>query len=276
MSVRAYPRVSRWRAAWLGALCLARVAAPAQGAGSSGSNRLYDAEAVALIYVPILSGLAIEHFASPPAEPLLFSPDEGGAEIRGNTVPSVAVGVLAGAGMLSVGLSAGPGQPYHFKGLTESLSVTFLLTQTAKITFGRHRPDYLPTSTELDDRRSFMSGHASHTLATTTYLALYLDAHVFPKWRASGSRFAWWETLPHAALAGLSFYIPYSRVQDHRHHPTDVMAGALLGLTSSILFFTLHERRFERDQTAGASDPETTQLSLSETTPPMFSLGGSF
>ena len=42
------------------------------------------------------------------------------------------------------------------------------------------------------------------------------------------------------AMLGLALYCGYSRVLDHRHHPTDVLAGSLMGavvgwITSSSL-----------------------------------------
>ena len=96
--------------------------------------------------------------------------------------------------------------------------------------------------------KSFPSGHAqiavccavffivsfisfkSQNLSTSTLLQTYLQRR-----RLRGVR-----VLVQLTMLVLALYCGYSRVVDHRHHPTDVLAGSLMGavvgwITSSSL-----------------------------------------
>lgn len=220
--------------------------------GGPGWSYLVDGGAIPFAYGSFAAYLGLVFFVSPRDEPLWFSASEGGATNVHETVPSYMV--YAGGGVTLVGMAAlgGPSRWPHMKGFLQSVATTGLLTELAKDTFGRHRPYYDPaTSTADRDRKSFFSGHASLTLAITTYAGLYFQRHVFARWRAPSQRFAWWESFPLAALAGLSVYVPYTRVADNRHHLSDVLAGAAVGAAASVAFFTWQERRFQRTRTAG-------------------------
>ena len=129
----------------------------------------------------------------------------------------------------------------------ESLSVTFALTDLAKIAIRRPRPSaYVaqaaldkefgpngPSITNTDQSLSFFSGHASicaATAATATYLAFT---------RAPGT---WrpWVTL--VAGTALTTFVSIERVRAGAHFPTDVIAGSLAGAGVGIIVPHLHRR----------------------------------
>ncbi|RSH78806.1 uncharacterized protein EHS24_001715 [Apiotrichum porosum] len=132
--------------------------------------------------------------------------------------------------------------------LALGLSVTF--TDVLKIAAGRPRPDLfgrcqLPesyqsnpvhgltswrecTETSLlkDGFRSFPSGHSSFAWTGMWYLVLYLAA----KFRITNQRgytIKSWTLLLPLCCASL---ISISRTMDYRHHATDVIAGAIIGI----------------------------------------------
>ena len=98
-----------------------------------------------------------------------------------------------------------------------NLGVTMLL----KYSINRDRPyttypDILPKS--VDGSPSFPSGHTSSSFATATSLSL-----MYPKWYVIAPSFLW------AGSVG------YSRVYLGAHYPSDVAAGALVGIGSAWL-----------------------------------------
>ncbi|XP_054624137.1 phospholipid phosphatase 3-like isoform X2 [Dunckerocampus dactyliophorus] len=130
-------------------------------------------------------------------------------------------------------------------------------TDIAKVSVGRLRPHFLdvckpdfttincslgyitdymcqgPESKVQEARKSFFSGHASFSMYTMLYLVFYLQ-----------SRFTWHggrllRPLTQFTLVMMSFYTGLSRVSDHKHHPTDVLAGFVQGalVAYCIVFF---------------------------------------
>ncbi|KAM9718660.1 phospholipid phosphatase 3-like isoform 2-T2 [Menidia menidia] len=130
-------------------------------------------------------------------------------------------------------------------------------TDIAKVSVGRMRPHFLdvckpdfstincslgyitdyvcqgPDSKVQEARKSFFSGHASFSMYTMLYLVFYLQ-----------SRFTWHgarllRPLTQFTLIMMSFYTGLSRVSDHKHHPTDVLAGFIQGalVAYCIVFF---------------------------------------
>ncbi|XP_070700885.1 uncharacterized protein [Pempheris klunzingeri] len=130
-------------------------------------------------------------------------------------------------------------------------------TDIAKVSVGRMRPHFLdvckpdfstincslgyitdyqcqgPESKVQEARKSFFSGHASFSMYTMLYLVFYLQ-----------SRFTWHgarllRPLTQFTLIMMSFYTGLSRVSDHKHHPTDVLAGFIQGalVAYCIVFF---------------------------------------
>ncbi|KAI7799837.1 phospholipid phosphatase 3 [Triplophysa rosa] len=126
-------------------------------------------------------------------------------------------------------------------------AVSQSFTDIAKVSVGRMRPhfidvcnpDFSTISCSLgyitnytcrgDDskvqeaRKSFFSGHASFSMYTMLYLAFYLQSRF--TWR--GARLL--RPLLQFTLLMMAFYTGLSRVSDHKHHPTDVLAGFAQG-----------------------------------------------
>lgn len=126
-------------------------------------------------------------------------------------------------------------------------AVSQSFTDIAKVSVGRMRPHFLdvcmPDYTTIncslgyitqykclgdpskvqEARKSFFSGHASFSLYTMLYLAFYLQSRF--TWR--GARLL--RPLVQFTLLMMAFYTGLSRVSDHKHHPTDVLAGFVQG-----------------------------------------------
>lgn len=235
----------------LGGVALAALLAVSSGKPARGESvdpelsALYDGEAFAFMYLPLALTVGLHFWVEPPTTPRLFDPAEGGQSFDGNTVPEAWVMGYVGASALTIALVPEEGRWLHLKGFAEAQLTTLALTEVAKNTFGRHRPHY-GGNTVVDERRSFFSGHASMTFVTSTYLGAYLHGHVFSRWRDVDQSFAWWELAPLGALAAGSVAVAYSRIIDHRHHPSDVVTGAAVGTGLAAVFYLWQESRVSR------------------------------
>ncbi|CBY22864.1 unnamed protein product [Oikopleura dioica] len=104
-----------------------------------------------------------------------------------------------------------------------------------------------------EGRRSFPSGHTSFIFAGAVFCALY-SGYWLGTWRSSlalgmGSKSRNFPGVS-AKLATVfvfllpAIYVGASRTQDYRHHPTDVIAGAIIGsVTTFITFFQYYSFR---------------------------------
>ncbi len=118
------------------------------------------------------------------------------------------------------------------------------LTEIVKDGIGRRRPHYQEDMHDVPDlRRSFFSGHASITAAGTVYMGLYLSRNLLP--RPSLLR-----TAGIVALGSLFVYVPYTRVDDKRHHLSDVITGAAVGSAIATAFYVYQEGRFRDEEEA--------------------------
>ncbi|KAJ8012254.1 hypothetical protein DPEC_G00066770 [Dallia pectoralis] len=126
-------------------------------------------------------------------------------------------------------------------------AVSQSFTDIAKVSVGRMRPHFLDVckpdwssincslgyitdyqcngleSKVQEARKSFFSGHASFSMYTMLYLVFYLQSRF--TWR--GARLL--RPLTQFTLIMMSFYTGLSRVSDHKHHPSDVLAGFAQG-----------------------------------------------
>jgi len=143
-------------------------------------------------------------------------------------------------------------------GLLMGLTLTLMTTALFKNTVGRPRPDIIDrcqpregavdpvfglsddsicTRTELlrDGFKSFLSGHSSTSFAGMGFLSLYLAGklHVFDRKGYTYKGFVV------ATPMMIAILIAVSRIQDYRHHWTDVVAGSLIGFFLS--FFSYHQ-----------------------------------
>lgn len=81
------------------------------------------------------------------------------------------------------------------------------------------------SSTRLKDARmSFPSGHSSFATYVAVFLTLYLQARM--TWK--GSKLL--KHLLQAILIYLAIFVCLSRVSDYKHHWSDVLSGAILGV----------------------------------------------
>lgn len=135
------------------------------------------------------------------------------------------------------------------RSLGVALGIALLLTQIAgnlviKPLIERPRPSWLdPTVPLLIDNPqdfSFPSGHTASSLAAATVLVL------------NRYRYRW-------AFAALALAIAGSRLYHFVHFPTDVLAGALLGIVMAV-FVTMCYRRWLRQQAALAPIRDTSSI----------------
>ena len=200
-------------------------------------------------------------------------------EDKEETVPALYVGLAVPAVGLWLGLqerfaAQGSARQAHdtVVGLAESMATTLLVTELAKYQFGRLRPDFADrvrryycttekspeiacTGNEVpldadpakaakifaDGRRSFPSGHAATSFVLATYAGL-----------VTGGRMVWGEhATQHSRIAGLALqaavyagagFVIWSRVENGRHNPSDVLAGSLIGIGMANLAYW---RRFD-------------------------------
>jgi membrane-associated phospholipid phosphatase len=111
--------------------------------------------------------------------------------------------------------------------LVRAQVVTQSLTTAIKFAVGRERPDG-------SSRLSFPSGHASGAFATATVLE---------------RRYGWKTGVPAYAVAG---YIATSRLNEGRHHLSDIVFGAALGIMAGrAVTFKAAKGRLEAGPTTG-------------------------
>ncbi|KAM7410320.1 hypothetical protein PAMA_001659 [Pampus argenteus] len=173
----------------------------------------------------------------------------------GLTLPavSIVIGECFRIHQLHVGPKSFVGNPY-VAALYKQMGVFIFgcaisqsFTDIAKVSVGRMRPHFLDVckpdfstincslgyiteytclgkdSDVQEARKSFFSGHASFSMYAMLYLAFYLQSRF--TWR--GARLL--RPLLQFTLLMMAFYTGLSRVSDHKHHPTDVLAGFVQG-----------------------------------------------
>ena len=85
-----------------------------------------------------------------------------------------------------------------------------------------------------ESRLSFPSGHAMLSFYGLTFLSLFIGKF----WRHE--LLGGWIHFFQAILISSALYISLTRVTDNKHHPTDVLVGAVLGIVlASIAFYYL-------------------------------------
>ncbi len=114
-----------------------------------------------------------------------------------------------------------------------SLGVSAVFTYSLKHAVGRPRPfiDYPQDINSYEDihSNSFPSGHTSFAFATATSLSLQ-----YPKWYIIAPSYLW------ASSVG------YSRMNLGVHYPSDVLAGALVGIGSAYLSYKINNWLYEK------------------------------
>ena len=196
---------------------------------------LYDGGAVPLFWVPLIGGLIISSEVTPRSTPLWFSPNEGGAKPASWEVPGWTLAVAGGGAAAAIALAGDSSRWHHAKGLAEALATSELATDILKPLFGRHRPDWTPTTTDPSESESFPSGHSTAAFSIAMYGALYLHDH-------APSQQLWADAV---MFTGASL-VAAERVYHNRHFVSDVVAGALLGSATSLLVYRYQEAQATR------------------------------
>ena len=159
-------------------------------------------------------------------------------------------------------------------GYLGALTTTVALTEVAKVTVGRLRPDYARRMAwcrdhpdrracksghlAKDGRKSFFSGHSSTAFAAATFLTWQL-----------GGRFLWrdgahWGARAGAGLGAASMlagatWVVWSRVADGRHHLSDVLTGGAVGAgVATLWYLSLFDLQGDR-RLAGSQPGRATQ-----------------
>jgi undecaprenyl-diphosphatase len=117
-------------------------------------------------------------------------------------------------------------RPSIFVTVLVAVAGSDLLAEAGKLIVQRHRP----FETQLgppSNAYSFPSGHTATSFAAATVLSFYA-----PRWR-----------VPFFLLATL---IGLSRIYNGMHYPTDVLAGALLGVLVALLILQVAPRTGRR------------------------------
>ncbi len=208
------------------------------------SEYFWDGGAVPFVYGSAAIAIGLRLFAKPAKTPRLFPESEGGHDGFENTVPEWTVSLYSVGIAGLIAASPSPSRWHHLKGYGQAVLTTAALTEIAKDVIGRHRPHYeegMPDN--LDQRRSFFSGHASITAASTVYLGLYLSRNLLPKPSLL-------KTGGLLLLGGVLVGVPYSRVVDHRHSLSDVLTGAAVGTALAVAFYAYQEARFGDEKEA--------------------------
>lgn len=183
-----------------------------------------------------------------------------------------------------------------FVGYAETVAVTAGITEFFKPLVGRLRPDFgdrarryhcstqpqqfgaicdgyrdrpladdPEEAAELleDGRRSFISGHSSHSFNLFGYTALLVGGRYV--WGAEATdRSQATGLLGLSAMMGAASYISATRIADGRHHVTDVVAGSIIGL--GVANFS-YWRRFDRDGQLRAQSGGDTGVQLQPSFP---------
>ncbi len=124
-------------------------------------------------------------------------------------------------------------QQQNFK-IIGSLLINTAITQGLKYTINRQRPyEAYPTIINpytIETDASFPSGHTSTAFALATSISLQNK-----KWYVVIPTFAWASS------------VSYSRMYLGEHYPTDVFAGAVIGIGSAYLSNWLNKKLFNYD-----------------------------
>lgn len=132
-------------------------------------------------------------------------------------------------------------------GWTLALTINAVITESVKLIVGRPRPDFFyrcfPNGKimpglrctgnaydVMDGRKSFPSGHSSFSFCSLGFLSFWLCGKLGTLSRNRGQSSGILICLAPLMIAGI---VALSRCCDNHHHWQDVLAGALLGFTTS-------------------------------------------
>lgn len=159
--------------------------------------------------------------------------EDDGAALASDVVLYGTMGAALGATVLQGARHDQAGT--HALVYAETFALNGLFTETLKLAVRRPRPytalDGAGVPDDLDREMSFPSGHTSF-VASTAFCAARA-------WHMSGATPAQ-AAIGYGAATALTGTVATLRVAAGRHHPTDVLAGALLGGAVGFVVPTLH------------------------------------
>eukprot|EP00761_Pharyngomonas_kirbyi_P003029 gb/GECH01003033.1/.p1 GENE.gb/GECH01003033.1/~~gb/GECH01003033.1/.p1 ORF type:complete len:296 (+),score=37.66 gb/GECH01003033.1/:1-888(+) len=135
--------------------------------------------------------------------------------------------------------------------LLEAFLINGLITNTFKLLVGRYRPDWIErcdpndsgicqssnTSEIADGRKSFPSGHSSVSFCGMTFLSLYLAGKLHLMSRHGGE---FWKAVIVGIPEMIAGFVAVSRTMDYHHHFSDIIAGTLIGISCSVVFYLMN------------------------------------
>jgi membrane-associated phospholipid phosphatase len=138
------------------------------------------------------------------------------------------------------------------------LAATKAVTAMLKGGFRRKRPNaaLYPEQTEtsgLNDftynHRSFVSGHASSAFFASAYLNIRLRSVMHS--RMTSSHYRTWRWLPPGILYSWATLVGWTRIHAYKHYPSDVLAGAAVGIILAELFHSLGKDGWSESSATG-------------------------
>ena len=174
-------------------------------------------------------------------------------------VPSIAVTVPLTILLMHKGFVGCARMEFHASllSLFGAIFATGAATNTLKVSVARPRPNFVarcwpngaapvfdargiavcaPDAVNpLEGRKSFPSGHTSWTAAGCGWAAWWLSGKL-RVWDPDAAGHPWRLTVSALPIV-VTVFVGVSRLQDNWHHPTDVMAGGVLGGGLSYLFY---------------------------------------
>lgn len=147
----------------------------------------------------------------------LQAQDSNQTKIHVGTTKKIGDVVLFTLPIATIGTSIIIGDQKGTWQFTKGLLLTTVVTYGLKYTINKQRPD-------LSNANSFPSGHTSTTFHSAGYIH---------------RRYGFKYSIPAYALAG---FTAASRVDSKKHDVLDVLAGAVIGLGSNLLFITKYQQ----------------------------------
>ena len=136
-------------------------------------------------------------------------------------------------------------------GFITAIGVSEGATQILKLYIQRRRPNFFalcgfqanllqctaPLNKIKEANFSFPSGHSSLSACAMTFVALYLVGKIAGHPALSTSQKRFFGLFSTVIPLGWSLFVGASRIVDQWHHPSDVLAGLMLGSISAVVVY---------------------------------------
>jgi diacylglycerol diphosphate phosphatase/phosphatidate phosphatase len=124
-----------------------------------------------------------------------------------------------------------------------ALAATSMTYNVIKFSIGYKRPDYYSRVASGDASKieggseSFPSGHAGLTFAAYSFMGLYAAGKLRLCAPIKAHQPAMFASLVVIGILVMPFWVAATRVYDYRHHPADIIAGALIGVLAASMAY---------------------------------------